>query len=61
MSFDSYHKLLSPCRSECNLEGGDNEYCSSCLRTIDEIRNWRRLSEEECLMVLARINARKSH
>lgn len=42
----------SPCISVCQMD--ENGYCIGCGRTIDEIRGWKRSSDDEKRAVLAR-------
>lgn len=42
----------SPCVKECKLNQGA---CSGCKRSIDEIKNWSKYSEQEKDKVLLRL------
>lgn len=44
----------SPCRKVCTLDPA-TRVCTACLRTLDEIARWGRMSDEEKRAVLARI------
>lgn len=46
----------SPCRKLCALDPATRA-CTGCLRTLDEIAGWARMSDEEKRAVLARIRA----
>lgn len=36
--------MVSPCIRSCRLE---NDLCQGCHRSVSEIRNWTKMSEEE--------------
>ena len=38
--------VKSPCIGTCTLDAWDR-YCIGCLRTVEEISDWRRLTEEQ--------------
>ena len=44
----------SPCRKLCALDSA-TRVCTACLRTLDEIARWGRMSDAEKRAVLARI------
>ncbi|OUU35388.1 MAG: hypothetical protein CBC09_09050 [Cellvibrionales bacterium TMED49] len=44
----------SPCIKQCDLNQ-KLEICNSCKRTIQEIRDWSKMSEQKKLLVLQRI------
>lgn len=44
----------SPCISYCKTENG---ICIGCHRTIEEIINWRTMTNEEKLAIIKRIEA----
>ena len=46
----SFRAVLSPCIGVCSL--GDDGLCEGCLRTVDEIAAWSRLSDAERLHVM---------
>ena len=46
-------KIKSPCIKICKLE---NEVCIGCRRTIQEIQQWRDLTDEEKRIILERID-----
>jgi len=46
----------SPCRKICALDPA-TRVCTACLRTLDEIARWGRMSDAEKRAVLARIEA----
>ena len=49
-------RVLSPCINICKLNS-DN-ICIGCYRTIKEITNWTKLSDEEKIKVLSYKNDR---
>lgn len=48
----------SPCIKECFFDY-DSEQCSGCLRTLDEISDWRKMSEEERKLLEVELKKRK--
>jgi len=48
--------VASPCVSICALD--ENDFCTGCQRSIDEIRRWGRMDNVERLQVLQRCHAR---
>lgn len=48
----------SPCIDVCRLDPVSG-LCESCLRTMDEIAGWRRMSDAERRAVLDRLPARR--
>ena len=46
----SFHAVLSPCVGVCEL--GPDGLCQGCLRNVDEIAAWSRLSDAERLHVM---------
>ena len=49
----------SPCRNICTLDPA-TRVCTACLRTLDEIGRWSRMSDDEKRAVLARLAAAAS-
>jgi predicted Fe-S protein YdhL (DUF1289 family) len=49
--------VKSPCIRRCCLI---NNICTGCGRTIEEIRNWKSLSEEERNKIMERLCRKKS-
>ena len=47
----------SPCMSICRMDM-DTGFCEGCLRTLDEIAAWGRMSEEEKREVWAPLSER---
>lgn len=50
-------KVKSPCKLICKYQG---ELCIGCFRTLKEIENWGRYSDQEKNNVLETIKKRKS-
>lgn len=48
--------IKSPCIFVCNYE---NNLCTGCYRTIEEIIKWNKFSDDEKLDVLKRVSDRK--
>jgi predicted Fe-S protein YdhL (DUF1289 family) len=48
---------VSPCINVCRMEG---DICIGCLRTLNEIAGWSRMSGDEKQSVLARVEQRKA-
>jgi hypothetical protein len=46
----SFRAVLSPCVGVCTL--GPGGLCEGCLRTVDEIAAWSRMSDAERLHVM---------
>jgi predicted Fe-S protein YdhL (DUF1289 family) len=44
--------IPSPCTNVCVLDGS---ICTGCGRTIEEVVNWSRLSEEQKKAILQRV------
>lgn len=36
--------LKSPCTGVCSFDG-PSTYCVACLRTLDEVRGWKRMTD----------------
>ncbi|MBL8019300.1 MAG: DUF1289 domain-containing protein [Leptospirales bacterium] len=51
--------IESPCIDVCIMDEY-NGLCRGCLRTLDEIASWSRLSDEEKLRVVALVEERKN-
>jgi predicted Fe-S protein YdhL (DUF1289 family) len=46
----AFRAVLSPCIGVCSL--GPDGLCEGCLRTVDEIAAWSRMSDAERLHVM---------
>ncbi len=49
--------VISPCISICKLDKHD--ICVGCYRSVDEIRNWYTLENDEKIKILEEIEKRK--
>ena len=47
-------QMQSPCVGICEVQEGT---CTGCLRTLDEIRDWTTMTQEERDNIMERINA----
>jgi len=56
MKFD-YDNYISPCQDKC-LRDHENKYCISCKRTVEEIKNWKNMTRDEKLNVMANLKTR---
>lgn len=50
--------IPSPCVKVCRVADG---VCVGCGRTLDEIRRWTRMTDDERAAVVARVNEEKGH
>ncbi|PJZ84494.1 DUF1289 domain-containing protein [Leptospira harrisiae] len=51
--------LKSPCTKVCMMDP-DSGLCAGCFRTIEEIGNWSRMTEEEREIVWSELPHRKA-
>ena len=51
--------VASPCINVCRMDPRSG-WCEGCLRTIDEITRWSRLSDEDKRAVCAQLPARQA-
>lgn len=49
--------VKSPCIGTCMLFPG-TQMCSGCFRTVDEVRDWIEMTDEERLAVVAELDER---
>jgi predicted Fe-S protein YdhL (DUF1289 family) len=49
----------SPCNSKCEVDRGLG-FCLSCCRTIEEIRSWLKITNEERRQIKENARLRKS-
>lgn len=49
---------MSPCLSICTLD--DDNVCMGCLRTLDEIRDWARLSPDRQWALIGELEQRRA-
>ena len=54
--------IKSPCIGVCKLEAADsgNDVCQGCHRTLDEIVQWRSMSDEQRETIINRVLANLS-
>ncbi|TXH14389.1 MAG: DUF1289 domain-containing protein [Hyphomicrobiaceae bacterium] len=45
-------KIKSPCVGKCKLK---DSICSGCGRTLDQIKNWTRLSDEARAQIMEKL------
>lgn len=50
-------KNISPCINQCTLN--EKDVCLGCKRTLNEILNWTKLTEEQKLKIMAELKLRK--
>jgi predicted Fe-S protein YdhL (DUF1289 family) len=50
--------VQSPCTNVCRIEAGSG-LCEGCLRTLDEIAEWRRASEARRIEILSALGRRQ--
>ena len=50
---------MSPCTKNCSLNNSTN-ICNGCGRTINEIVEWTRMTDEEKQEVMKRLNGNQS-
>lgn len=51
--------ILSPCVNVCRMNA-DNTLCVGCYRTLDEIAQWSRASDDAKAAILAAVEKRRS-
>jgi predicted Fe-S protein YdhL (DUF1289 family) len=51
--------VQSPCVGICQLDGA-GRYCIGCLRSLQEIADWRTASNDQRRLILARIERERS-
>lgn len=49
----------SPCVSVCKMTA-DRSHCIGCLRTLDELRAWRTMTDEAKRTLLAELEGRRA-
>lgn len=50
--------VTSPCNNDCLIDP-KTELCRGCFRTLNEIINWFRLSNEDKLEILKKVETRR--
>jgi predicted Fe-S protein YdhL (DUF1289 family) len=56
----SLESVPSPCVRVCRIDAASG-WCAGCWRTLDEIAQWRAMSDAQRLDVWARIGQRNPH
>ncbi len=56
---NDHFELVSPCVGVCTLDP-DSGYCRGCWRTVDEIASWPGQVDDEKVVVLRRLQDRRS-
>lgn len=51
-------EVLSPCKKICQISQ-DGKYCIGCLRTVLEISNWSKFSDEKREKIFVQLKKRK--
>ena len=53
--------ISSPCVGLCKMQDyGAQQLCTGCLRTLDEIMQWRSMAEDERQRIMAALPARSA-
>lgn len=50
--------VASPCRSQCKLD--EDQFCIGCGRSVDDIRQWKTMADDERLACKARAALRRN-
>ncbi len=50
-------EVSSPCINVCRMDE-QNRYCIGCFRSLEEIKRWSAMTEEERLAIMAQLDAR---
>lgn len=50
-------EVSSPCINICRMDE-QNRYCVGCFRSLEEIKRWSTMSEDERLAVMAQLESR---
>lgn len=53
-----YKPIATPCIGVCRI--GEDELCTGCLRTVDEISYWRLYTEDEREQAWQRVRERRA-
>jgi len=56
MADDRIEEISSPCVGVCQYN--NDEVCSGCFRTADEISQWTTISDSEREMIMNKLDAR---
>jgi uncharacterized protein len=49
--------MTSPCNSVCQIDS-TTKLCKGCKRTLEEIANWTRMSEQQRQKIMAELSER---
>lgn len=49
--------MITPCINLCQLDATER-YCIGCRRTVEELTNWQKLSEEQQQKILEELETR---
>ncbi len=52
-----YDSILSPCNNRCQMDF-ENTFCLSCLRTLEEKKNWWRYTKAEKEKIIEELKTR---
>ena len=52
-----YSEIMSPCNNHCRNDF-ENEFCTSCFRTIEEKRNWWKYTKAEKKKIISDLEQR---
>ena len=50
-------EIASPCVNICRMDD-NNRYCIGCWRTLDEIKQWSMLSDEQRATIMGQLESR---
>ena len=56
MADDRIEEISSPCVGVCQYN--NEEVCSGCFRTVEEISQWTTISDSEREMIMSQLDAR---
>jgi predicted Fe-S protein YdhL (DUF1289 family) len=51
--------IQTPCRNYCKVS--DNGYCVGCLRSLEEIANWKNYTDEERELIMIALEHRHDY
>lgn len=50
-------EVSTPCINICHMDE-QNRFCIGCFRTLDELKRWSGMTEEERLAIMAQLDER---
>lgn len=50
-------EISTPCINICRMDD-QNRYCIGCFRTLDELKRWAGMTEEERVAIMVQLDAR---